>query len=965
MRFQRESDIENYIVSHSIKFLGQIEMDEEEYEHFFDIASGRLFSLLYRECRPSLPPTDLFISMLLVQYAIRNYEEGRYWPRFKEDLDLDFLGFNTSSQSYIGRVFLRTLRKYKLFILPNSRDDAQEYVENIKAHALVTNYYMDGFFDFAYDYYETNLFRQIDENIYDDIAALSVFMKHSLNSDKDTISSDEGDLKKASKTYRLLKSTRRVFSACEPEQLTAMFLPVLSMIDQFYFNEIMPDAEMGRFEKGFIDWCRKKRYADEADRIYGKHRRLHSNKPYFHVIENNEKAFLVIPPQKFRYEDCRGIVKVTVTSKQRSQTYELFAYKSFGVYLTEEEGIPIDDIFEKYEIAISSEIVKSYTIPACSYRIFNKHWESIPKFRKKPNILLVKHGISVEWQNEEDVIDSYEGYKRWYYFMAEINDNSVCTIGGNPVSLSGEFANHPIFDEIIDSCRIYDIKGKKIVAAKCHPAVSFLIEDYKISGTSVIVNEKKYRLDKIKEKACFDWPVNKAKKAVTLMLRDFLPNQDGRYRIIVDIPGETKKTLCDYLIFNAFSFQFNQPRYIYNKRAVLTIYPGDFRIISRDENCVSYYKDSEKERFRITLTPESQDVSLSILTHLEEYKIVIPLSIFKYGFDMDQMIISKELIWYTDVENILYLYFPNTQSVQVFMNNDRVRYVEGERISDSLYKLDISEFANVIRNDNSAEQYSLCIWAEKMDFSSFMIQLPNIRRKVKVFPYFLMRSRNDTPQYDVRLFGKADLYIDVFDSESKEKLIEHQQIVSGVNELPELNAYDAYDVYPYMEESDDFGFEVVKTNLHALKKTGCVDYDNLLNCVIPITGIVYHESLLRIGTGYSYYVSIKENIGNNTYNGQLILKKKESMPFAKPKTQMFLVCEVRVYCTFYENDMNMYLSQLLPENDELIDLYYNKRKYKLTKHKNYKDQYYNTIDNLKLPEEKTTFRAAKDKIRRM
>ncbi len=952
MKFERESELVTYIILNDIKFLGQIHMTDEEYQDLLQVARTRV-DRIYMQVSPR---TDLYISLALVQIAIRCYQDGRYWPCLRDELGICLSG---AKQSYIGRVFLKTLSEYNLFVLPSERDDAEEYVENIKAHAFVTNHYMDGFFDFSYDYYETNLFRQIDEdNVSDDISALSAFMKYSLDSDKNVITSDESDINKASKTYRLLKSTRRVFAWSNIDNLVSMYLPVLKMIDNYYFRDVIPDASAGRLESGFVDWCNKKQYEEENANSRERLRKLHSNRPYIYVNENDESAYIVIPPQKFRYDDCNGRVKVQITYNGKTETYEIGVYKSFGVYLTEEERIPIDDIFGKYDITLKSDITKEYRIKASNYRVFNKYWESREKFRKNTNVLLVKHGVSVVWQNPNDVVDSYEGYRKWQYYLAEINEKSVCTIGGNPVSMSGEFAIYPVYEKLLDRFKIVDSKGKRIIASKTHPSVSFTVEKNKVAGTAIIINGERFSLKSIESKACFDWPEDTSKLAVTLILNEFLPHNDGRYTVYIDVPGISAKVLCDYFLLRNFYCHLDKTRYIYDKKAIMTVSSRKFKVVSRDENCVILATKPTKERFSIILTPQTKDVNLSLITDEEEYRLIVDIDVFKYGFDPEHMKIHNKYIWYSDVGNILYIYMPNSKSVSVSAKNINIKSVNGELIDDYLYRVDITEIANSIRTEVEAEEHKLRVLIERNDYSLQWIDLPVIRRKSKIIPYFVLHKIDEIPVLSLRIWGKADLFIDVYDFETQEKVIERKRIASGDNFLPELERDKLYDIYPYMEENDEFGFDVVKTDLHSIKKTGVVDMNNLEGCRVHISGVVHNEAVLKMQNGDHYFVKFTRKLSENNYQGVLFVRKRYPEPITRG------ICYVKMVIAVYENTMNMYISRYLQDKDECVNLYYNKYEQRLSLSSAEYIDGYRKKPNIELDADNTTFRIDKDKIRR-
>ena len=96
-------------------------------------------------------------------------------------------------------------QEYNLAQLDDSKNN--KYVENIKIHAFVTNGYMQGYFDFAYAFFENNLFRQLnDSELNDDIEDISEYMESTLDNDSDIFECQEGK-RKASKTYKPVSYT--------------------------------------------------------------------------------------------------------------------------------------------------------------------------------------------------------------------------------------------------------------------------------------------------------------------------------------------------------------------------------------------------------------------------------------------------------------------------------------------------------------------------------------------------------------------------------------------------------------------------------------------------------------------------------------------------------------------------------------------------------------------------------------
>jgi len=174
--------------------LGELPVSNEEYSWL------KTYFINYIVKSDNAPVTvDLAIALFLVQVAIREYTEGKYWDNLERTLDCVV---PQARRTKANDIFYKTLVFYDLFVFP-SKNGKMQYTEMIKAHAFVTNNYMSGFFDFINAYFETVLFRQLNKkDVSEDLAALSAYMKETLE-DGDSISiKSKND--KVPKTYRLL-----------------------------------------------------------------------------------------------------------------------------------------------------------------------------------------------------------------------------------------------------------------------------------------------------------------------------------------------------------------------------------------------------------------------------------------------------------------------------------------------------------------------------------------------------------------------------------------------------------------------------------------------------------------------------------------------------------------------------------------------------------------------------------------
>lgn len=851
-----EAMIAEILRQKNYKLLSQIEVSDEQYQ---DVLSY-LRKWLKSPQPQTIVPSNLMVSLGLVQVAIRHYQEGRFWPCFVAQLGVSI---PSSKTNYLGQVFYKTIQHYGLFC-PHREGSDFQYVEYIKAHAFVTNSYMHGFFDFSYAYFENNLFRQLAEDISEDVEALSQFMGTTLNSKTDTIVSGK-ESGKAAKTYRLLKSTRTTFAQCDLAIVTELFYPVLEMLDAFFYDNKVPEMPTDRFQKGFLQWCaaQAEKESTKSNGTKNKRQALH-HKPYIKVLVDKEQAVLVIPSQKFRQEEWSGNAVAEVISNQYTKAVPLEVYQSFGLYISEEREVMIPGAFDAIDVTIRTLSEKSYRIPASNYRIFNNSWESIARFNKGHNYILVKPGIETAWEHEEDLIDYTDVYRNWQYFSANINTDSVFYVGNKPLSIIGEFSSEPIFEQPIEYFSVYCDSDKKMSATQSHPSVSFVIEKNKANGTVVLVNDYKYALEEIQEKVCYDWPGDKNKLAITVMLDHFLNWVDGYYSVKLDIPGDGIKTLCEYVLLRQFKCRFNKPRYTYTPEAELHIKHGDYTVQVLDSAWRILQQSATDMVCGIPLETLSETVDF-LLTIDREYRISVPLRVFAYGFSMQELRTQKEdYIWYADLKENLYVKIPGAQTAGAYLGKDRTTLVCGTMISPGLFRIDISEFINTIKVGENRQYYYLNI--EYTDNIPRHLKLPVICRQPVVDPYFRIYATNGKPYLDLYISGKAQVYLTAREC-GGDTVLERKLIQSGITYLPELEMDKLYDLCPVMEESDEFGLSTVESALRPLTKVGAIDFDNLINCRMPILALVVDNDTKPLD--YDYFLVLNEKEDSSTYIGYL------------------------------------------------------------------------------------------------
>lgn len=914
------NQIADILRENSFKLFGQIEISEKDYIELIEFVSAKVKNMYM----PTILNADLMLSLALVQIAIRRYQDGRFWPCFEEEI-----GYSVPSArlNYIGKIFYKTIKQYNLFI-PRMDDGDFQYVEYIKAHAFITNYYMQGFYDFSYAYYENNLFRQLNsESIEEDFEDLSSFMETTLKNKNDNIV--ETGSNKAAKSYKLLKSTRTTFAICDSNTVRKLFLPILKLIDNYFYDDEIPQISKNRYEEGFIEWCRiQDAKNNQKNEKHTRTRKEYSHKPYISVDVDKEFSHIVIPPQKFRDEDCEGHATAIIEINGYTENIELDVYKSFGMYITEEKHIPIPSIFDSIDITIKTLSEKHYHVPASNYRIFDRQWKYRNHFDIGYNYILVRHGVPTKWKNNQDEIDSYDGYRNWNYFSAKINEESIFYVGNKPISIIGEFSAEPIFERKVEHFSAFNKEGNEIVVSREHPAVSFVVEKEKLNGSVLTVNNIKYSVETIKEKICYDWPEDKRKLAISVPLNVILPMEDKQYDVLLDVPGEGNKKLCSYLLLRKFDCRFNKPRYTYDATAMLKITKGDCLFDIKDE---SWEVESESEKsitYTIPLDMSSEKAEL-ILYLYDKYKITMPLRVFKYGFSEISMKSQRdEYIWYTELKETLYVKLPGAKSVSAYYGKLDMSTFEGILIAPDTFRIDISEFVRKINEDSQITYHYITL--EYEDNDKRRLGLPVIYRQTVIKPYFKLFLDGEVPYIDVDIKGNSNVFVEI-KTLSGDVVVAKKPIANGKNTFPELSKDEYYNFQPFIEEGGKFVFNTTREYMQPLSNVGCIDLDNLEKCELIIKTLSAEENILPLN--YEYHLNLIEKGDEITYIGSLIGFKIESHSKngraryeknSEGKAVRKKLGKVHAFVTRIEDELNVSLQVFSYDDEDWYSMYYDK-----------------------------------------
>lgn len=817
-----EEEILDRIVNNKLYLLGQVSVTQDEIDDLYQYTKNLALntSLYLKEFS-----SDLKLSLALVQIAIYEYQEGNYWDRFCDRLDIQ--NFSPVNKTFLGKIFLNTIEEYKLFELDDeySSGKRNQYVENIKAHAFITNNYMKDYFEFLNDYYENNLFRDLSGNIEENLQDLSDYIKTIRNSDKDTL---DDEYRSTKKSYKLLKSSRAVIAQCAGDILYQLFYPSLMMIHQNVSDYIIPKNTEDRFVKGFIDWIDERKNENKEERKNPNGRKPPSKKPYITMSSGKIGDFtfqLVIPKRTYRPSECDGNVNVEIIIDEFSRNKSLNVYTHLGSYISDEYRLKIDNPIAKIEIYINDE---HFVIDNRNYILFDSDCNNINKLCKdKDNFLFTPKEVSVRFSDENCLKDSYH-YDDYNYYQFFVKEDTICYVNNSPLSIIGEYTEEPIFEDLYYGV-IRDKDNNRIIAGRIHPSISFTLNNNELQGTVISINGNKIHLIS-SDIQIFEYPNDDNKKIISIDVNKLIKLIDNEYIITLDIPGKNNKVIAKYLILQNFYYRFDKSRYVDEKFARLKVKVNslDARCECKNVKLVYYNNVAQNLYYDVDLYSGIRKIDFKITFNNNDYFAEIPIKMVLHGNSIENMKYGKENnVWYNNISNILYVKLPGAKRVGAYYAKEMDEVIWGKEIGNELFQINIIPLLNMVRANTKDKYQYISIRYE--DNQLRWMSLFTILRQIIINPYFKLEYYQNVIGISVdNIIGKenAKVYFDIKDSETGEIIVNNRELLEGINQLPEMQREKYYTIIPYMVEVDEFGFQGKSSSLPVRSKQGFISYQN-------------------------------------------------------------------------------------------------------------------------------------------
>lgn len=856
--------IEN-IKNNQISLLSQIEVSDYEYEDLLKYAYNSVMNLTIR----TIIPDDIKLAIALVQIAIREYCEGNYWAYF-----INTVGtiVNTNQRNYLGQIFLKTIRKYNLYEIKYEGNTRNEFVQNILAHSYITNNYLEGYFDFLFSFYDRNLNREIPDDVDEDIEDLRRYMKEALLSNNDDIEL-EASHNHPAKSYKLLKSTRTVIVQTDLNAIYDILIKHLFLLDAFYYDYKRPDYN-SKFNISFNNWL-DKNILDDDERRYNHIRQsgVRNRSIYLKIEKNGNRPFIVIPEQKFRGDITEA--EVIIKSKVHENRVYLDLYKALGVIKSDEKQIPIEaeNIFEEFKIEIVSK--SPVIITNKRYRIFNEHWCELKKLEEGLCYVLVDKNIKFE-ANENSIIYCDNSVEYWNEYLINVKEDTVLLINDIPLSITEDLEETGLeiyFDKPF-GYTITDSVGNPVICTKKHPAIylkktkTFLNSNPFIWCNDIQFNIKEYGF-------ITDSAENAEDIYISFPFVELLDKTDGEYKIVMDIPGKGKETICKYLLITNLKCKPEKDFYIFQDSVYIEVQTSYFI------NSINCLEVNKLTKFEFKLTADKNIAQFSLEIENKKYIINVPVNIFKYYFKKNHWLYKKQdYIWYRDLTNEICLKLPGVTDAEIFLSNNAYYPIRGQHIGEDFIfnirniklKMDSDSFfkdsLNIrYKKNNKIENISLGLMLNHIYESEFNLKYD---------------SKNDEVYINSEFKGNADLCVSIIDTKTNQVVVPQKKLSNGRNNISEIDKNGLYKISKYMSEPN--GFFAPNTNkfLETINKIGVIDYLDISNCQVIIKNVVNNG--IEVPLYYNYQIAKLKKIDKNKYWGVLYensndtYAKRDSIP---------------------------------------------------------------------------------------
>lgn len=787
-------NLNNGIKNYKAEFLiGLIDVNEDSYYELLNFTRA----LIKKEAYVLKNEKLAIISISLVLFAIREYQNGRFWSEFATRLNLE--------EAETTKIAKKTFEKFcenndLYFHIGNTN---KGYVTSILTHAILPNASMPKFIEFLHDIY----FRDLEEDYIDaEVEELIQYM-HRLFSkylEDDDISLYVQGSKMTIANQQLPKAFRIAFVKAS-SVVAPIIERLLYYINQSNYGEVIDYLENDRFDTYFeqYSYIVKKEFCKLSNRKPGAERVKKFQKARYHYEQG--KLYLEIPKQIID-SDYIGNDVVLEVLNNNSMIYreKVLLTKSRLFFKSEQMVVSLPAFYSELSFRLVSQQDVIHTSGDALYRefiIFDLDGnEILPKQLTDDTVKVVTYADCEVLSDDAQIDISY--MKNYRISTVFLNEESLLIIGDKVLSTNVA----SIRNEICTKSKYYGVLIKDD-SKKCFdvysniPEIRLRVPYHKKSNDYIIsINNKNYTLSDVAEIEMKLISDGSGDELGVIHLDEQIMLENNPAQIIIREKG-SKRIYIEERIFILESLKYEFDKEYYYKEKVAEINRLEAKNI----------------RFYDTFFPHKVNLQLNdcfkIKFEFNEsiYQMIIDIPILRWRLgSLSSADIRCDDIWWEDAEEQkIYVKYPNhLSSLLHVITGTSYEKIQGKKIGDE-YRYSIEHLFQV-KNQEPITIGVLLSGKEE--------QITEIHFKpcIKDF-YVAYYDKNNLVQglyAKWKYIGSGDLHVDIIYSPTHRVI--KQYAIHDNEQLLDQNIelyYDKHEIVIYQLEDDFFGLGTEKRML--------------------------------------------------------------------------------------------------------------------------------------------------------
>lgn len=832
--------------------IGEIELSDDEYillmKRYFVPSCNRIINTR----NPMIVP-DIIFTVGLVQVAIRNYDSN-FWGRVADEIGIDH--FTTQQQSKIGGIVSQTLIKYgKAYV------EAGEHVRNVLMHAFIVDNYAFDFFEYLFQFYNLDLERSISDTCDEEARYICDAIKNP-NSKRQQMLSDYSGLS----VYASGDYCKNVIAAS------------LVAIDNAFWNssknvEGLPSRLYDKFilwknnEKG--DFRKAKNRKERDSESY----RKFFNSPQLVCDFSNDVQFeIVLPKQLLQNTDkeYRNIYWRVSNALSVNEYVCTVKEGSFGLK-TEEYSFFVDekDIFLAYtfELLDDGEVIRKFT--------WNRH--EICLFDESGNHVNIENlsegeyiGFSLSSVNvESEAIEDSYNIRGLTYYQLVFRFGDILYVPGEANYYVGDVPQRGFSNDGLLADVFVEVGESRLPVYSKIPALVINIEDERLGGTAIIVNNSKIKASDLKAVDIKNANVM-GQKYYYFDLSGISGISNGINSVDVDVPGSSRGKRLDFILLKDFSFSFEDAPYINKTRGTLC---SNYRI-DRTKTIINEHV-SENEYMDFEFDDLIEDIlECPIMFGGQKYIIGFKVPLLLYSTDRTEWTFYKpEDYWYANLPRVIYLSYPaKAIKLELVEDNGEKNAFTYEKRLDGIIECDLTKLKSYVGPFHTKKMiHTIQLIDGNNEYEFLRVVNHSVFANVELSAD--IENNEITGNFDI--LGKGNYYVDILfkgDLICEKQPLNHERQLTVKAEIK--TGY--YDVSLFEGEEDEDSFDDIRYQIvGSLKKKLrnpadiAGEHVKLKRLTYVNEGTIVHN--LPISDKRQNYIRIDKKIDQHTYEGTLIV----------------------------------------------------------------------------------------------